>query len=397
MDFLVLVVDLVLVIVMISFFVSGARRGFWVTLGTLVGFVAGAMLSFLSIPLVSQWVANPYWRLGVVLVVAILLIFIGQAVGAALGKFIRLRLNVPALRRVDRLMGGLINSVVAVVAYAVIAYSLSSLGIPWLTSAISQSKVVSAVTAIAPTQSKEWLANLRSTVQGSDIPELVEPLFPTTEPTSEPTEVPLEDAMATARRSVVRITGTAYECGQNQFGSGVAISDTHVLTNAHVVSGVNEPVIETNTGEVKTGTVVHFDTSQDMAVLYVSEGEFTPVVLGGALSKDAEAVLMGYPAGGPFRANSATIQGSGQTKVPNIYGGEATALEIYQFTGQVRQGNSGGPLINNRGQMAGLVFAKAQGTDKTGYALTMKQVKPVIDEAKTQTEPVSAGQCVVGN
>ncbi|MFC0583034.1 MarP family serine protease [Micrococcoides hystricis] len=397
MNFLVLVVDLLLIVVMISFFVSGARRGFWVTLGTLVGFVAGATLSFLSIPLVSQWVGNPYWRLAVVLIVAILLIFMGQAVGAALGKVIRLRLNVPGLRKLDRFMGGLINSVVAVVAYAVIAYSLSSLGVPWLTTAISQSKVVSAITAVAPTPTKEWLANLRSTVQGSDIPELVEPLFPTTEPTADPTDVPIEDALATARRSVVRITGTAFECGQNQFGSGVAISPTHVLTNAHVVSGVNEPVIETNTGVVETATVVFFDASKDMAVLYVPGAEFAPIEPGGALPRDAEAVLMGYPAGGPFRANSATIQGSGKTNVPNIYGGEAKSLEIYQFTGQIKHGNSGGPLISQQGKMAALVFAKAQGTDRTGYALTMKEVTPVIDEAKELTEPVSAGQCMVGN
>ena len=396
MDFLVIIVDLLLVLVMISFFVTGARRGFWVTLGTLAGFIGGAVLSFLSIPLVSQWVGNPYWRIAVVLFVAILLIFLGQAVGSALGRIIRLRLRLPGARRVDRFAGGLINAIVAVTAYAVIAYSLSSLGVPWLTSAISQSKVVGTITQIAPKQTKEWVANLRSAVQGSDIPELVEPIFPTAAPTAPATDIELADSMAEARKSVVRVTGTAFECGQNQFGTGVAVSPKHVMTNAHVVSGVNEPVIETNAGVVHTASVVHWDTNKDVAVLYMPDAELVPMPVGSALSKDSNAVVMGYPAGGPFRANDAVVQGAARVQVPNIYGGGANTLQIYQLAAQIRQGNSGGPLVDSTGSLAGLIFAKAQGSDDTGYALTLNEIEDLIENVTDYTEPVSSGQCIVG-
>jgi S1-C subfamily serine protease len=60
----------------------------------------------------------------------------------------------------------------------------------------------------------------------------------------------------------------------------------------------------------------------------------------------------------------------------------------------VKQGNSGGPLLDADGNVAGVVFAKSTQNVPVGYALTLEEVKPVVDAASGYQETISAGQCV---
>jgi S1-C subfamily serine protease len=60
----------------------------------------------------------------------------------------------------------------------------------------------------------------------------------------------------------------------------------------------------------------------------------------------------------------------------------------------VEQGNSGGPLLDQDGRIAGLVFAKATDDVPVGYALSLEEIRPVIDNAMVYQETVSAGQCI---
>lgn len=142
--------DAALLLILVMFLVAGYRRGFWVTLGTMAGLIAGAIASFFSIPLVSSWVNDPAWRWVAIIAAAILLIVVGQAIGAAIGRWIRLRLSLPALRTADRLAGAVANTVVAAALIGLLAFSAGTMGVPSVTSAVSQSRVISTINKVAP-------------------------------------------------------------------------------------------------------------------------------------------------------------------------------------------------------------------------------------------------------
>ena len=89
--------DWILLISLISFLASGLRKGFFVTLGAIIGFLAGGIAAFYGIPLVSIWVTNPGWRIFWIVASGLMFILIGQGIGMAIGARIRLWLNFPVL------------------------------------------------------------------------------------------------------------------------------------------------------------------------------------------------------------------------------------------------------------------------------------------------------------
>lgn len=388
--------DAVLLVVLFLFLLGGYRRGFWVTLGTMAGLVLGAVASFFSIPLVSAWVTSPGWRWVVIGVVALLLILTGQAIGAGIGRWIRLRLSLPVLRTVDRLAGAVANTVVAAALISLLAFSASAMGIPTVTAAVSESRVISSINRVAPDQAKSLIAQIRSAVAGvNPLPELTDPVVEQI-PTAAPTAPAPGDALQEASASVVRVSGTALACGQNQTGSGFAVAPDRVVTNAHVISGITEPTVEQLDGTVHAGRVVHFDAERDLAVIAVDDASLPVLEVGADLEDGESAYTMGYPAGGPFSLDPAQIQARGTVLVNSIYGGESQPVEIYQLNAEVQQGGSGGPLLDADGTVAGVVFARSAADVSVGYAITADEAGEVVAGVEDWEQTVSTGQCMQG-
>ena len=104
--------------------------------------------------------------------------------------------------------------------------------------------------------------------------------------------------------------------------------------------------------------------------------------------------MAGYPEDGPFDAVPARIGGSTQATSPDIYQTAQVTRQIYSVRADVRQGNSGGPLLNpSNGHVYGVVFAAATSVDDTGYALTAAQVANDADAGARATNPVSTQGC----
>ena len=387
------ILDIVLILILLAYLVGGLRKGFLVTLGGIVGFVLGAIAAFLSVPFVSMWVPDPGWRLTAIIAVAVLLVILGHAMGSGIGRAIRRRLDFPPVRPVDRLLGGAANVAVAALVMSMLAFSISALGVPFVSQQIAGSKVIQTIDSLTPAPVKSWLAQARSIAVQDGIPQVIDGVAP-----SDP--VPVPDAGADtaalneAAESVVKIAGTAFQCGQNQTGSGFVIAPDRVMTNAHVVASVNEPVVEIPDGRVLPGRVVHFDPVHDIAVLAVEGLDVRPLPVGAELADGTLAAFQGYPAGGPFQSQPATVQGLSTVLVQNIYGADPEELEVYTLAADVEQGNSGGPLLDQDGRIAGLVFAKATDDVPVGYALSLDEIRPVIDNAMVYQETVSAGQCI---
>ncbi|CAB5027501.1 unannotated protein [freshwater metagenome] len=77
----------------------------------------------------------------------------------------------------------------------------------------------------------------------------------------------------------------------------------------------------------------------------------------------------------------------------DIYGLAGVERELYAFRGQLRPGNSGGPLLSPSGEVVGMVFGAGVGDSKTGYAITAPQLASAVKAAVTRTDEVSTGPC----
>jgi S1-C subfamily serine protease len=295
------------------------------------------------------------------------------------------------LRIVDRVLGAVVSLVVSSVLLSMLAFSVGSLGVPFLSQAIASSRVLSTIDTLTPEPVQAAEAQLRALVAQGGV-RIIDSLAPDGTLTAPDALAPTAQQQAAAR-SVVKITGTAYQCGQNQSGSGFVVAADRVVTNAHVVAGVGNPVVEVRGGGALPGHVVLFDSVHDLAVIQVS-GLSTPALgLAGDLSSGDDAVFAGYPLGGPFRANPATVQTVATVNVPDIYGQNPSPLEVYSLAANVQEGNSGGPLLGADGRVAGVVFAKAANGDGQGFALTNEELAPVVAAAPGLTQPVAAGHC----
>ncbi|GFZ86198.1 MarP family serine protease [Nesterenkonia alkaliphila] len=384
--------DVVLVLVVIGFVAAGFARGVWATVGGAAGFLVGATAAFFAIPTVASWVPDPLWRVVAVIGAAIVLVVAGHALGSAAGAEVQRLFRSPALKTVSALIGAAVNLVVAFIVIAALSFSVQAMGFPQVNQHMKQSAVLQGIDTLMPERVEAMFADVRSTVLASDIPELAQLLVP--EEPEAPQASELTEAAATVQQSVARITGVAQQCGQSQAGSGVAVGPHRVATNAHVVAGVAEPSVELPDGQIGTARVVYFNTSSDLALLAVDDIQAVAAPVGGPMEPGEAGFVMGYPSGGPFSVGSAVVQARDVSQVNNIYGSSPSELEIYQLNADVRQGNSGGPLVDQQGRVSGIVFARAMEGNSVGFAVTAEAAGQVLTAPESFTETVSTGQCV---
>ncbi|MFJ3958315.1 MarP family serine protease [Arthrobacter sp. NPDC090010] len=386
------VLDLVLLATLLSYAVYGFRNGFLVTVGGIVGFALGALAAFFAMPLVSSLVPDSRWRLTAVVATAVVLVVLGNSLGASVGHRMRSARAARALSGLDRLAGAAASVVMTALVMSLLAFGINSMGVPLISQQVASSRVIRFIDGATPAPVQGAMAQLRSSLMGEGIPKLIEGAQPLL---TGPAPVGSADtpALQAASQSVLKITGTAYQCGQNQTGTGFVVSPERVVTNAHVVAGVSEPVVESTSGAALAARVVYFDPQKDLAVLAVNGLSANPLPLRTNLPSGSEAAFEGYPHGGPFQAKPARVQGISQVDISDIYGSNQVMSDVYQIAGDVQPGNSGGPLLSTDGKVAGVVFAKASSTSNVGFAITMDNLKPVATRAPTLDTPVSPGQC----
>ncbi|MBH0117889.1 MarP family serine protease [Salinibacterium sp. NG253] len=384
--------DLLLVVVLLGYviygLVIGLTRGIFVIAGVGVGIFFATMLA----PAASQLVELPQLRAIVAISVAVALIALGHAVGVAAGKAIHVEIRTSALRGANRAVGGLVIGVVAALVISTVSFSAAQLGLPILSRTIASSAVIRTIQDITPDVVEASIARWRTVLTDQALPLIGSPLgdpnalIPTIDSDS--------PALAAAAQSVVRITGNAYACGQGQTGSGFVIAPERVMTNAHVISGTTDPVIEALNGQVLPSTIVYFDSINDLAVLAVPGLNSDPLRLGVTARPGTSTALQGYPYGGPFSTHAALVQHISTFESPDIYGNGGAPREVYTLAGQVNPGNSGGPLLTLDGDVVGAIFGSSTEQNNVGYALTLDAVQPIVENAAELTSTVSSGACI---
>lgn len=386
--------DILICIALLSFFIAGIRRGFLLTVGDMLGLVAGGVAAFFAIPLVSTWVSNPWGRVALMVGVAAVLILLGQALGHVIATWFKRRLHFDAVRVFDRLMGGALSVLITGTVIGALAFSTSSMGIPRLSTEIANSKMIEMIRGATPEAVTKAISSARSAVMAQTLPTILEPFAPTVEPVEEGEWEPTEGQLA-AQSSVAKISGTSVQCGVNLSGSGFVVADELVMTNAHVVAGLTSATVELPEEGLLGGKIVYFNPATDIAVLYVQDLQSPTLTLAAEdLVRGDSAAFSGHPSGGPLQTRGAVVASQATVSIANIYGEDPGPLSVYQLTAEVIQGNSGGPLLDEQGKGVGMIFAKSQSEDNVGFALSLIEVQRALAQAEDQTTSVSTGECI---
>jgi S1-C subfamily serine protease len=385
--------DLALVGILISYAIYGYRTGFAHSAGGFLGLLLGAVVAFFLVPVIANWVPDSGWRIVVVLVVGVGLMIGGHTGGVTLGAKLSSSMKQRAVRVVDRVLGALTNLVATALVLSLLGSSVAAFGIPVLSRIVTSSTVLRVIGTITPDPVESFLAQVRSTLVQDGLPAITQALGGIVNPPTLPNFDTGSPELNAAAQSVVRITGTAPACGQSQAGSGFIVAQDRVVTNAHVVAGVTEPVIETPGGQVIGGTVVYFDPIDDLAVIAVPGLSSPALVLADTVVDGTDGVIDGYPFGGPFVTTAAEVLSVDTARVADIYNNTQNNREVYTLATTVNEGDSGGPFLTLQGEVAGVVFARAANTENIGYAMTMAELDPVAAQAAGLTTPVDSGSC----
>jgi S1-C subfamily serine protease len=211
-------------------------------------------------------------------------------------------------------------------------------------------------------------------------PSIVGPATPVDAP--DPQVVHDPDVVA-AGASVVRVLGTA--CGLGVEGSGWVAGPGLVVTNAHVVAGADDTTVTTQDGASFAATPVHYDPENDLAVLRVG-ADLPALEIAPDPGPGTAAAVLGYPENGPYALAPARLGETQDTISQDSYGNGPIHRPIASLRGNVRSGNSGGPLVDDRGQVLGTVFAATTTGPPGGFAVPDEVVEGALRQASTSVE-----------
>jgi len=173
---------------------------------------------------------------------------------------------------------------------------------------------------------------------------------------------------------------------QRASGSGVIVSqDGYIITNNHVIEGANEIKVVLNDKSSYTAKVIGSDASSDLAVLKI-EGKNLPFILYGN-SDDVQigqwVLAIGYPLNLETTVTAGIISAKGRTLGLNSRKSKTPIESYLQTDAAVNQGNSGGALINTRGELIGINSAIASPTGSYAgysYAIPVNIVKKIVND-----------------
>jgi S1-C subfamily serine protease len=375
--------------------VSGWRSGALGSLLSFVGVILGAVAGVLLAPHVVSHLDGPRTKLFVALFLILGLVVIGEIAGVVLGRAVRGAIRNGGLRTVDSVTGVALQLVAVLVAAWLLATPLTSSDQPNLAAAVRGSRVLSTVNDVAPDWLKRVPTRLSSLLDTSGLPNVLEPFgrTPIVNVDAPDAALAADPVVAATRPSVLKIRGVATSCQKVLEGSGFVVAPNRVMSNAHVVAGSETVTVESE-GKTYDATVVSYDPDADISILDVPDLPATPLQFDmQEAPTGTDAVVMGYPGGGEFTATPGRIREIIQLNGPDIYHATTVTREVYTIRGTVRQGNSGGPLIDRDGKVLGVVFGAAVDDADTGFVLTSNEVAKQMAKVGN-TARVSTDTCI---
>jgi hypothetical protein len=196
--------------------------------------------------------------------------------------------------------------------------------------------------------------------------------------------------VAAARRSVVRVLGTA--CGLGVQGSGWVADKGVVVTNAHVVAGQDDTTVQVDgEGPGLDAEAIWFDPRNDVSILRVPGVSGLPSLPMNVNADSGTAgAVLGFPENGPYTVAPARLGSTSTVITQDAYRRGPVERAITSIRALVRPGNSGGPVVDRSGRVLATIFAAATSRRRTGYGVPDTLVRDALQKARGT---VDTGPC----
>jgi S1-C subfamily serine protease len=383
--------DLAVAVVVIGATAGGYRVGLLARVAGWIGWILGLVVAASFSHKVLDQVQSPDPQVKLLMAIGIFLLV--ASLGAALGEMVgfRLRSFLPlgGIRTADHIGGAFAGAIGVLVVLWLLLPALSD--VPGeISKQVRNSQVARAIDAAAP-RAPGPLQDLRQQVVDANFPEVFARLRPSPSTGTPPVASALSPALVEAViDSTVRISGQA--CGRVLTGSGFAAGVETIVTNAHVVAGVDRPSVVRPDGRRLPATVELFDPNRDLAVLDVPGLNQDPLPVGeGTVGGDG--AVFGHPGGQEeVEVSPARIEAAVNALGRDLYGSSTIRREIFILASQLEPGDSGGALVDADGDVVGVAFAVAPDQPATAYALTSGELNAVLDQPRSG--PVDTGPCL---
>jgi S1-C subfamily serine protease len=362
--------------------VWGYAQGLIVGALSLAGFVGGAFLGSRVGPLLleegSKSPFAPLFALFGALLVGGALATVLELLGSRARERIGARLGV-----LDGVGGAVLIACLALgIAWIIGAVALHAPGGRQLRSEVQRSSVLQTLNAALPPSGPI----LNAFARFDPVPEIEGPA-PDVSPPSP--AIARDPQVRAAGESVVRVLGTA--CGLGVQGSGWVAGDGVVVTNAHVVAGQEDTMIELRDGNRHDGDAIWFDARNDLAILRASGASGTPALgLDVGAPPGTSAAILGFPENGPFEVRAGRLGATQSVESQDAYGRGPLRRRITSLRGRVESGNSGGPMVDGDGDVVTTVFAAAASRERTGFGVPGTIVRDALARADVR---VGTGPC----
>ncbi|MFJ2028318.1 MarP family serine protease [Streptosporangium sp. NPDC087985] len=389
--------DLILIALMVAFAVSGYRQGFIIGVLSFVGFVGGGLLGmFIAPPIASAVVDGDTERALLAIVIVFLAATIGQFASSTIGAVVRSHVTWEPAKVVDA-VGGTFASALSVLIIAWLIGSLISFSqFTLLSEQVSKSLLISTVDQTMPKAAKDLQKPFRDFIDTSGFPRVFDAIgggrFVEVAPPDR--SVPKSAQLSRARRGIVKVQGVASSCRRHIEGTGFVYSQNKIMTNAHVVAGVDQDLQVTDyLNNTHAARVVLYNPDRDIAILHVPGLNMPVLRFDGSAKKGDNAIVAGFPHGEGFTMTPARVRDQQRAQGPDIYDRKTVVRDVYWIRGLVRQGNSGGPLLTTDGRVYGVVFAAATDRAETGFVLTAAEVAPDAEDGSKLFNRVGTQEC----
>ena len=400
------VLDILLLVAAVWFAIVGYRQGFVVGILSVIGFLGGGLVAVYLLPVIWNALTDDSEVSTTVAIVAVVIVIVCASVGQAftthLGNKLRRFITWSPARALDATGGALVNVVAMLLVAWLIGSALAGTSLPTLGKEVRSSKVLLGVSRVMPDQANTWFTDFSSVLAQNGFPQVFSPFAnePITEVQAPDPALVGSPVASRAKQSIVKVVGTAPSCGKVLEGTGFVFDERRVMTNAHVVGGVDEPTVQIGgEGRLYDAKVVLYDWQRDIAVLDVPDLQARPLEFADFEEGDAEsgdsAIVAGFPENGSYDVRSARVRGRINANGPDIYHRGTVRRDVYSLFATVRQGNSGGPLLTTDGKVYGVIFARSLDDADTGYALTADEIRRDIELGRNANQQVDSQGCAL--
>jgi S1-C subfamily serine protease len=370
--------------------VGGYRLGFLARVSSWVGLALGVVLGSLALPPVLRSLddASASQLLFVTLGILLGTAFVGQALGLFAGARLHATLPGASVRSADR-AAGVVAGIFGVLVGIWVLMPLMADVPGWAARQARTSTIARWVDDRFP-EPPDTIDTLRRLVGEEQFPRVFAALEESPDVGPPPTSPDIPQAVVDrVIPSTVKIDGAA--CDRIQEGSGFVVGDGLVVTNAHVVAGVDDPTIERSDGSTVRAQVVAFDPNRDLAVLAAGDLD-RPALTRDSIAEGGVGAAFGHPGGGPLELSPFSVGQVTEATGTDIYHQDEITREVLILAADLEPGDSGSALIDPEGNVVGVVFAIALDRPGVAYALATSELDAVL--AGNLSQEVDTGPCL---